>query len=36
MELMKEKGWPESVIVPLVYQFLLHGKLDPNGNKEAL
>lgn len=33
---MKEKGWSDDVIVPLVYQLLLKGKLDPKGNKEAL
>jgi hypothetical protein len=33
IELLKEKDWSEGVIVPLVYQLLLMGKLDPNGNK---
>lgn len=33
MELLKKKGWSERVIVPLVYQLLLLGRLDPNGNK---
>lgn len=32
MERMKERGWPNGVIVPAVYQLLLRGKLDPKGN----
>jgi hypothetical protein len=33
MELLKEKGWSDNVIVAVVYQLLLRGKLDPNGNQ---
>lgn len=36
IELMKEKGWSDNVIVPIVYQLLLNGKLDPKGNKGGL
>lgn len=33
MELLKEKGWSDDVIVPVVYQLLLRGQLNPNGNR---
>jgi hypothetical protein len=29
--LLQKKGWSSSVIVPLVYQALLRGQLDPQG-----
>lgn len=34
MELLKKKGWLDRIILPLVYQLLLKGRLDPNGSKE--
>jgi hypothetical protein len=33
MEILKEKGWSNSVVVPVMYQLLLRGKVDPNGNQ---
>jgi hypothetical protein len=33
MEILKEKGWSAGVIVRVVYQLLLRGKIDPNGNQ---
>lgn len=33
MELLKMRGWSVDAIVPIVYQLLLLGKLDPNGNR---
>ncbi len=32
MEMLKERGWSNGVIVPVAYQLLLRGKVDPNGN----
>lgn len=31
MELMRERGWPDKIILPASYQLLLWGKLDPQG-----
>lgn len=33
MELLKDCGWTNDQIVPVIYQLLLHGKVDPNGNR---
>ena len=33
MELLQKKGWSSTVIVPLVYQALLHGRLEPQGQR---
>lgn len=33
MEFLKDRGWTNDVIVPVIYQLLLRGKLDPNGNQ---
>lgn len=32
MEMLKERGWSTGVIVPVAFQLLLKGKVDPNGN----
>jgi hypothetical protein len=32
MEMLKERGWSTEVIMPVAYQLLLRGKVDPNGN----
>lgn len=34
MELLQQKGWNSSVIVPLVYQALLRGLLEPKGQRD--
>ena len=34
MELLKERGHTLANIMPVIYQMLLHGRLDPKGNKE--
>lgn len=33
MELLQMRGHKVEIIMPVVYQLLLMGKLDPNGNK---
>lgn len=33
MELLQMRGHKVETIMPVVYQLLLMGKLDPNGNK---
>lgn len=35
MELLQKKGWSSSVIVPLVYQALLKGRLEPQGHRTS-
>ncbi len=32
MEMLKERGWSTEVNMPVAYQLLLRGKVDPNGN----
>jgi hypothetical protein len=34
MEMLQKKGWNSSVIVPLVYQALLRGLLEPKGQRD--
>jgi hypothetical protein len=33
-ELLQMRGWGTEIIMPVVYQLLLMGKLNPNGNKQ--
>lgn len=34
MELLKLRGWGTEIIMPVVYQLLMMGRLNPNGNKQ--
>ena len=33
MDMLKERGWSNEMIVPVIYQLLLQGKVDPKGNR---
>lgn len=33
IELMQLRGWTQDQILPIIYQLLLRGRLDPNGIK---
>lgn len=33
IDLLKEKGWKDNDILPVIYQTLLQGRVDPKGAK---